>query len=83
MAHETIFGLFFGRDDIPFLHTWEGMPGLTRSYSSFTTMANEVAESRIYAGIHFKFDQNAGQSIGRNVANYVFQNFMRPLERLN
>jgi hypothetical protein len=81
MAHATIFALFFGRDDIQFQHTWEnsmpGMPGWTRSYNSFTAMAQEAAESRIYGGIHYRFDQEAGQSIGRNVANYVFLNYMR------
>jgi len=82
MAHATIFALFFGRDDIAFQHTWEnntpGTPGWTRSYTSFSAMAQEVAEQRIYGGIHFRFDQEAGQSVGRNVANYVFLNFMRP-----
>jgi hypothetical protein len=79
MAHATIFSMFFGRDDIPFEHTWEGTPtGWTRSYPSFTAMANEVANSRIYAGFHFRFDNEAGQAVGRNVANYVFLNFMRP-----
>jgi hypothetical protein len=82
MTHATIFALFFGRDDIPFQHTWEGTPttpaGWTRSYPGFTAMANENADSRIYAGFHFRFDNVAGQSIGKNVANYVFQNFMRP-----
>jgi hypothetical protein len=79
MSHATIFSLFFGRDDIPFEHTWEGTPtGWTRSYPSFTAMANEVADSRIYAGFHFRFDNVAGQAVGQNVANYVFLNFMRP-----
>jgi hypothetical protein len=40
-------------------------------------MANEEERSRVYGGIHFTFDQNAGQSAGRNVANYIFQNHMR------
>jgi hypothetical protein len=78
MTHATVFALFFGRDDIPFQHTWEGSPGWTRSYSSFTAMAQENADSRIYAGFHFRFDNEAGQSIGRNVGNYIFRNFMRP-----
>jgi len=82
MAHATIFAHFFGRDDIAFQHTWEnstpGSPGWTRSYLSFSEMANEVAESRIYGGIHFRFDQIAGQAVGRNVGNYVFLNFMKP-----
>jgi hypothetical protein len=82
VAHATIFALFFERDDIPFQHTWEGTAtapaGWTRSYPGFAAMANENADSRIYAGFHFRFDNVAGQSIGRNVANYVFLNLMRP-----
>ncbi len=74
----TILALFFGRDDIRFQHTWEGAGGATRSYAGFNQMANEAGRSRVYGGIHFEFDQIAGQSAGRNVANYVFLNFMKP-----
>lgn len=77
-SQATILALFFGRDDIPFQHTWIGAGGATRSYTGFTAMANEEERSRVYGGIHFTFDQTAGQSAGRNVANYVYQNFMKP-----
>lgn len=77
-SQSTILALFFGRDDIPFQHTWEGAGGATRSYVGFTAMADEQANSRIYGGIHFRFDNVAGQSAGRNVGNYIFLNFMRP-----
>lgn len=77
-SQSTILALFFGRDDIAFQHTWEGAPGWTRSYPGFEAMADEEARSRVYAGIHFTFDNVAGQSVGRNVANHVFQNLMRP-----
>jgi hypothetical protein len=49
-----------------------------RSYQRFTAMANEAAESHIYAGFHFRFDNVAGGSVERNVGNYVFLNFMKP-----
>lgn len=77
-SQSTTLALFFGRDDISFQHTWEGAGGATRSYPGFTAMAEEQANSRIYGGIHFRFDNVAGQSVGRNVANYVFLNLMRP-----
>jgi hypothetical protein len=77
-SQSTILGLFFGRDDIRFEHTWEGPGGATRSYAGFEELADEAARSRVYGGIHFTFDNLAGQSMGRNVANYIFQNFMRP-----
>jgi len=78
VSQATILALFFGRDDIAFQHTWEGAGGATRSYAGFNAMANEEDRSRVYGGIHFTFDQTAGQSAGRNVANYVFLNLMRP-----
>jgi hypothetical protein len=77
-SQSTMLALFFGRDDLRFQHTWEGAGGATRSYAGFEAMADEEARARVYAGIHFTFDNAAGQSIGRNVANYVFMNFMRP-----
>jgi hypothetical protein len=77
-SQATILALVFGRDDIRYQHTWEGAGGATRSYSGFNQMANEQERSRVYGGIHFTFDQTAGQSAGRNVANYVFLNFMKP-----
>jgi hypothetical protein len=43
-------------------------------------MADEQARARVYGGIHFTFDNVAGQSVGRNVANYIFANIMRPRE---
>ncbi|HET6972663.1 MAG TPA: vanadium-dependent haloperoxidase [Pyrinomonadaceae bacterium] len=77
-SQATILALFFGRDDIAFQHTWEGAGGATRSYAGFSAMADEEARARVYGGIHFTFDNVAGQSVGRNVANYIFANVMRP-----
>ena len=77
-SQATILALFFGRDDIRFDHTWAGAGGATRSYAGFGAMADEQARARVYGGIHFTFDNVAGQSVGTNVANYVFSKIMRP-----
>ena len=37
--------------------------------------------ARIYGGVHYRFDQQAGQQVGVSVADYVFANFMRPRGR--
>jgi hypothetical protein len=79
-SQSTILAQFFGRDDISFQHTWAGTGGATRSYAGFSVMADEQARARVYGGIHFTFDNVAGQSVGRNVANYIFANIMRPRE---
>jgi hypothetical protein len=77
-SQSTVLAMFFGRDDIRFSHTWEGAGGATRLYSGFGAMANEQERARVWGGIHFTFDNVAGQSIGRNVGAYVFQNIMQP-----
>jgi hypothetical protein len=80
-SQATVLALFFGRDDIAYEHTWDGAGGATRWYPGFNAMADEQERARVYGGIHFTFDQEAGQSVGRNVGNYVFQNLMTPRGR--
>jgi hypothetical protein len=77
-ALATTLALFFGRDDIAFQISFGSPTNAIRNYSSFSALGNEVARSRVYGGIHFNFDNTAGQSIGRNVANFVFQNYLTP-----
>ena len=74
----TILRLFYGRDDIAFQINFPPPQIVTRNYASFSSLTNEVAKSRIYGGVHFSFDTVAGQTAGRNVANYAFNNYLRP-----
>jgi len=37
-------------------------------------MIEEAGMSRIYAGLHYRFDLEAGQELGRQVARYVLAN---------
>jgi hypothetical protein len=59
--------------------TSEVMPGVLRSFTSFSAAAGEAAVSRIYAGQHFSFDEKAGTKLGRKVAHFVVRNFLTPL----
>ena len=74
---ETL-ALFYERDDVQFQINFGGSPNVSRNYQSFSSLTNEVARSRVYGGVHFPFDTVAGQSAGRNVANYVFLNYLKP-----
>jgi hypothetical protein len=49
------------------------MPGVSRSYPSFSAAAAEVGMSRIYLGIHWGFDNTSGQITGRQVGDFVFR----------
>ena len=34
-------------------------------------MANEAKDSRLYGGIHFRFDNDNGLSLGRSIGTFV------------
>jgi hypothetical protein len=40
-----------------------------------------VENARVWGGIHFRSDDQDGAAIGRNVANWLEQNFLRPIGR--
>ncbi len=49
----------------------------TRSFASFTAAANENADSRVMAGIHFRFAIVAGQSLGRQIGTWAINNHLQ------
>jgi hypothetical protein len=55
------------------------MPGVVRSFDSFSTALDEVKNARIFAGIHFRSATNDGQTLGASVAGYVLENALQPL----
>ena len=58
--------------------TSEVLPMVQRSFDSFTSAAEEATLSRIFAGQHFSFDLTAGRDLGRDIANFVDANFLKP-----
>jgi hypothetical protein len=53
-------------------------PLLPRTYNSFSQMAGENAQSRIYLGIHWEFDAVEGIRCGDKIADYVFTHAATP-----
>ena len=67
---------FFDRDYLKFQVTSEVLPGVERSFDSFSDAAQEATLSRIFAGVHFQFDLSSGQRLGSQVADFVLDNFL-------
>jgi membrane-associated phospholipid phosphatase len=77
-AAARILGLFFGNDAFNFTVTSDGLPGVQRSFTSFSQAAQEAGQSRIYGGIHWQFDNTAGLATGRALAEQIFYNNLTP-----
>lgn len=49
----------------------------TRSFDSFPAAAMECAMSRVYLGIHFRYDSIAGKKLGAAVGQQVVSRFLQ------
>jgi hypothetical protein len=72
---------FFERDHFEFNVTSEVLKGVERSFTSFSAAAEEATLSRIFGGQHFRFDLTTGQRLGREVADFVVDNFLTSAHR--
>jgi len=71
------------KDAVAFTAVWRGLPAgspdISRAYSSLWQLAQDEANSRIYGGIHFRFDNEASQEWCVKVADQAHAKVMRPL----
>jgi hypothetical protein len=54
--------------------------GGTRTFTSFSQAAKENADSRVRAGIHFRFACEAGMVLGGNIGKWTADNLLKPLK---
>jgi membrane-associated phospholipid phosphatase len=78
-AAARILALFLGTDSFSFTTTSDGLPGVQRSFTSFSQAAAEAGQSRIYGGIHWQYDNQAGLAAGRAVAEQIFYDVLTPV----
>ena len=51
--------------------------GVILQYETFEQITDDISDARVYGGIHFRFDQEAGAEQGRQVGAYVYQHVLR------
>jgi PAP2 superfamily len=63
----------FGRDQVPFsFASPSALPAHpVRSFRTFSEAARENADSRVKAGLHFRFATDAGLELGRRIGQYA------------
>lgn len=79
-AAAAVLKNFFGRDNIAFTLPSENIAVGSRSFTSFSQAAQESADSRLFGGIHWRFDNEDGLRAGTNLGNFVARNLF---ERAN
>jgi hypothetical protein len=55
------------------------VPTIILEYDSFREICDDVSDARVYGGIHFRTDQEAGADLGRAIGTAVYMNNLRPI----
>ena len=55
------------------------VPDIVLQYSSFKQITDDISDARVYGGIHFRTDQEAGADLGRALGTAVYKNNLRPV----
>jgi len=81
-AASVVLASVLGGDQARFSFT-SGKPfdGITRSFTSFSQAARESADSRVYAGIHFRSACEDGLALGRKVGQRAVALYLQPVKK--
>ena len=89
-AHATLSGAAravleraFGKRRQAITLTNPGLPGIVLNYTAWDEITDDIDDARIYGGIHFRFDQEAGAYQGRHVGKYILRNYLRSADELD
>ena len=85
-VHAAVMAGYFGTDRMTFTITSEdpfyvGLGGGSRTFKTFSAAAWENAISRLYLGVHYRFDATDGNRAGTDLGNYVVRNYLRSISR--
>jgi hypothetical protein len=75
-AGASVLDSFFGKHNFDFNVTSEVLPGVKSAFESFESANKEATLSRIFAGVHFRSDLTSGQTLGRQVSDFVVDHFL-------
>jgi hypothetical protein len=56
----------------------DGSP-IVLTYTDLDAIISDVSDARVYGGIHFRFDQDAGEKMGHAIGQYVYNNRLQKL----
>jgi hypothetical protein len=76
-AREVLERVFTPRTEAISLST-PALPEMSFSYTKLKQITDDIDDARVYGGIHFRFDQEAGAEQGRRIGIYIHQHNLRP-----
>lgn len=78
-AAGEVLGRLYGSSGHDVTFTSASVPGVTLHYTAFKDIVADVSDARVYGGIHFRFDQDAGERQGQRIGESVFKDNLSPV----
>ena len=78
-AGAAVLEAFFGDAVPPFSLTSPTAPGVTRKFSRLSDYVSESVNARVYDGVHYRTSGEVGAAMGRKIAEYTVQNYLKPV----
>jgi hypothetical protein len=72
-----------GKDGHAIILTNPALPNVILNYTAWDEITDDIDDARVYGGIHFRFEQEAGAHQGRQVGRYILRNYLRSVDELD
>jgi len=76
-AAAEVMRRIYGDDGLSITLTNPAVPTIVLQYTSFKQITADISDARVYGGIHYRTDQDAGAQLGRAVGKAVYKNNLR------
>jgi hypothetical protein len=76
-AAREVLERIFGRRGHSIVVSTPSIPDVVLEYTTLREITSDIDDARVYGGIHFRFDQEAGAEQGRRVGAYVYRHGLR------
>jgi len=80
-AGSYVLRKFFGEHGHALTMMSPTAPGVVLHYSRLRAVTDDVQDARVYLGIHFRFDTEAGDRLGSETGAFVFHHAFRRIDR--
>jgi hypothetical protein len=70
-AARAVLERAYGRKHHDLVNSDSTVPDVVLHYTDLRTITDDVSDARVYGGIHFRYDQEAGERMGVDIGRYI------------
>jgi hypothetical protein len=77
-AAREVMEKIYGEGPFSITLSTPALPSVTLHYSTLEEITDDISDARVYGGIHFRTDQDAGALLGTRIGDYIYNHNLRP-----